>query len=113
MVGISGGIIGSILLFMAFFTGHYYIHNNWNLIMLNPLMFNLFIGGILQLTERGRINGKRIVDLYFNITFIAIMILIIIKITGIVDQENGEIIALVAPTIAMNTTIIKKLIRAC
>ncbi|MGL1890263.1 MAG: DUF4105 domain-containing protein [Spirochaetaceae bacterium] len=108
VVGLFGGITGSILFFMAFFTGHYYIHNNWNLILVNPLTFMLFIGGILRLTKKLKSTGDKIIKLYINGSLFLIIGMLIFKALGLIKQDNGEIIALIAPIFLVSYLIRKR-----
>lgn len=104
ILGLTMGIIGSVFFFMAFYTGHYYIHNNWNLIMINPLSIILFIGGILKLSKKLRNLGIKISNLYIDITLILIILMLLGKAIGLIDQTNGEIIVLIAPLYFVNSS---------
>lgn len=98
------GITGSILFFMSFFTGHYYIHNNWNLIFLNPLSFLLMIGGIIQIRDIHRQKGHQIVQKYIDVTLLLTIVMIVLKVGGLIVQGNSEIIALALPIIFVNSS---------
>ncbi|WP_187759706.1 DUF4105 domain-containing protein [Thiospirochaeta perfilievii] len=104
LVGLIFGLAGSLLFFMSFFTEHYYIHNNWNLIMINPLTISLFISGVLKLTKRFKNLGYRISSLYIDSTLLLIAFMLVLKATGLIVQGNGEIIALIAPLYLVNSS---------
>lgn len=106
VVGFTAGLGGSILFFMAFFTGHYYIHNNWNLIMVNPLSLLLLISGIMKLSTKWQSRGWRLSTLYIDITLILTVIMIVLKNIGLIIQDNGEIIALITPLLIVNSSFI-------
>lgn len=111
IAGLLLGFTGIILFFMAFFTGHYYIHNNWNLIMINPLSLTIAIGAILSFTKRFRDKGNRLIQLYIDITLIFTVAMVILKSIGLIYQQNGEIIALLLPVMIANSslkTLLKK-----
>lgn len=111
IAGLLLGFAGIILFFMAFFTGHYYIHNNWNLIMINPLSLTIAIGAILSFTKRFRDKGNRLIQLYIDITLIFTVAMVILKSIGLIYQQNGEIIALLLPVMIANSslkTLLKK-----
>lgn len=109
ILGTLLGFSGSVLFFMSFFTGHYYIHNNWNLIFLNPLSFLLLIGGILQIRGRRKQTGELIVQRYIDGTLLLTVALIVLRVSGLVQQENSEIIALTLP-ILLGTSSFKYLL---
>lgn len=104
-IGLIFGLLGSLLFFMAFFTGHYYIHNNWNLIMVNPLLFILLIGAILKLSKRFKDVGERIISLFIDGTTLLIVAMLILKSIDLINQDNGEIIALLAPVYIVNSSL--------
>lgn len=103
-MGVVIGTIGSVLFFMAFFTGHYYIHNNWNLIMVNPITFILLVGGILKLNSKYYKKGVRIITTYIDITLLATVVMLMLKSIGLIQQDNGEIISLIAPILVVNSS---------
>lgn len=98
------GIAGSILFFMSFFTGHYYIHNNWNLIFINPLSFLIMVGGIIQIRDRHRAIGHGIVQKYIDVTLLITVVMIVLKTGGLIVQGNSEIIALALPILIANSS---------
>lgn len=104
ILGLAMGLIGSLLFFMAFFTGHYYIHDNWNLIMINPLSFLIFISGILKLSKRHREFGIKLTRYFIDLTLILILFMIVAKTVGLIYQVNGETIALLLPLFLINSS---------
>lgn len=101
--GLIGGLMGSLLFFMSFFSGHYYIHNNWNLILISPLCFFLIIIGIKKL--RGKKSAETLKTGYFNIIALACLIVIILKLTGIIIHENGDTLALLLPAVLAESSL--------
>lgn len=103
--GLILGLTGSILFFMAFFTGHYYIHNNWNLILISPLSFMLFIAGVLKIHRKSRNHGDRVEQLYIDGTLLLTVGMIVLKSVGLISQMNGEIILLALPLLISQSSL--------
>lgn len=106
IMGLVIGLCGSVLFFMAFFTGHYYIHDNWNLIFVNPFGLLLLVTGIMKLSSSLNSSGEKISKLYVNITLIATILMIIFKGLGLIIQGNGEIITLITPLLIVNSSLL-------
>ncbi len=104
ILGIVLGFMGIIFFFMSFFTGHYYIHQNWNLIFMNPLTLLLALGGILSLIKQSKNRGLKIIQLHVDITLGFTIGMIIMKSLGLIYQENGEIICLLLPILLFNSS---------
>ncbi len=105
VIGSVIGFIGFFLFFMSFFTEHYYIHNNWNLILVNPFAFVVVIGAILKLTEKYKNLGKIIIKIFFDMTLLLTVFMLALKSIGLIYQENGEIILLLLPLLLVNSSI--------
>lgn len=105
LTGTLLGFAGVLLFFMSFFTGHYYIHNNWNLIMINPLSFIIAIGSILRLIDKLKEKGTRMIQIYIDLTLIFTIAMLILKAAGLIYQQNGEIIALIVPALIVNSSL--------
>lgn len=107
IIGTFLGIIGSILMYMSFFTSHYYIHNNWNLILVNPFAFFVTVTGVLKLINRGQNISLKFFKWYIDITFFLTVVMIILKATGFIYQQNGEIILLFLPVLFISSSLYK------
>lgn len=103
--GLLLGITGSLLFFMSFFTGHYYIHSNWNLILINPLTLILFISGIFKISRKSRSLGERIENLYIDTTLLFTIAMTVLKSIGLIQQQNGEIILLILPILIIQSSL--------
>ncbi|MBN2617928.1 MAG: DUF4105 domain-containing protein [Spirochaetales bacterium] len=104
IAGLIMGFSGSILFFMSFFTGHYYIHNNWNLILVNPLTFTLFVGGLIQLRKKHYGLGIKISRIYVDSTLLFTIIMLMLKSINLIKQDNLEIIMLFLPILIVNSS---------
>ncbi len=89
------GILGSILLFMMFFTNHDVTWFNENIIFVNPLLLALAILSLLSIRRKGdAFKFRRIVKRLYLCLSCAILALAILKILpiGLFHQQNWSII---------------------
>lgn len=104
IIGIILTFSGTVLFFMAFFTEHYYIHNNWNLLFLSPLSIIIVISAILKLTKNFKSTGINIYNKFIDITLLLTIAIMVLKAVGLITQENGEIIAICLPILIVNSS---------
>ena len=73
-VYLVSAIIGTLLIYLWFFSVHAFVQNNWNVVILNPLMLVMFT---IALTARGRrwLSGKQHALLAYDLAAIAAYLL--------------------------------------
>lgn len=104
LIGLILTFCGSVLFFMSFFTGHYYIHNNWNLLFLNPLSVIIMISAIMRITKKGKTSGQYIYEKFVDTTLLLTVAMIVLKSIGLIVQENSEIILICLPILLVNSS---------
>ena len=95
ITGLSGGILGSILFFMIYFTNHDVTFGNTNLLLLNPLTLFIGIFGIALIA--GNKKALRYNDILWRIMAITGLTLLFLKIFSIIDQQNQLSISIILP----------------
>ena len=88
------GVMGSLLLFMMFFTDHTITYGNENLLLANPLLLAAFI----ILFRAFRRNSLRMIfSGIFTFLSLSVVVLMVYKLSTSFDQDNWEFIALFLP----------------
>ena len=106
--GLVLGLLGSVLLFMVAFTGHTYSFNNLNLFMINPIALFVIPAAILYLKKGSKWRSK--LDMLWYIQLVSALIMIILKASTPVKQDNLLEIILIFPILFAFTPLIPKLI---
>ncbi len=97
IIGLFGGALGSVLLFMMLFTDHDVTFGNVNLLLLNPLLFYVFLMGILLIFGKQRAKRIRQIDALWGVMTLLAVTLLLLKIFTIIVQHNQMSVALVVP----------------
>ncbi|MEA1911004.1 MAG: DUF4105 domain-containing protein, partial [Spirochaetota bacterium] len=94
-LGLVLGLLGSVLLFLVAFTDHTYSFNNLNLFMINPIALFVIPSAILYLIKGSKWRSK--LDMLWYIQLVSALIMIILKASTPVKQDNLLEIILILP----------------
>lgn len=95
VVGLVGGVFGSLLLFMVAFTNHDVTYGNTNLLLCNPLM--LIIGVLALFLMAGNMKVLRYIQRIWIIMAISGLALLFMRLFSIIDQQNQLSISVILP----------------
>ena len=98
--GFFFGIMGSLLVFLWFFTTHEYTYNNINLIYVNPLLLAvvpLAITAAFGKNPEKRLNAEHLSACLWTIVFLGGIVTIILRVFPAFYQQNQPALAFVLP----------------
>ena len=95
--GLFGGVLGSILFFMMFFSDHDVTYGNWNIMLLNPLMLVIGVLGMMMLFSKRPERHLRLMDLFWTVAALLAAALLLLFAFSIIGQRNQLSIAMIAP----------------
>jgi len=95
IMGLIGGTLGSVLLFMLCFTDHDVTFGNTNVLLLHPLLLLLIPLGIMLMN--GSTRALALIDIVWGVSALSGILLIILKIFAIITQHNQLSAALIIP----------------
>jgi hypothetical protein len=100
VLGLVFGLVGTVAVFMAFFTNHDYSWNNINIVFVNPLLLAAVpLGCIAAFTKKKRrrtLCGRLLKGLWIYVFFGSLLTLLIGLIPGY-GQQNLATVTLIAP----------------
>jgi len=98
VLGLFFGIIGSVLVFGAFFMNNDYFRQNFNLLFINPLLLALVPLGILSaINKTPRINPERCLRILWNYVLIVCGLTVLIRPFPFYFQQNYGVQGLILP----------------
>lgn len=106
--GLILGLLGTVLLFLAAFTGHTYSYNNLNLFLINPIALFIIPLSILHLRKGGK--WRTILDILWSFQLFSAVLMVLLKVLTPVKQDNLLEILIILPVLFAFTPIIPKLI---
>ena len=95
LVGLTYGVLGLALFIMGLFTDHMVTHHNENLMLASPVTFAALPLGVMY--ALGRARGAKGLRLVWLFTAVTTVLAVIVKPLPWFDQNNWNIIALMAP----------------
>jgi hypothetical protein len=99
-LGFFFGIVGSVLLFMTFFTNHDYTYHNINIIYINPLLLAAVPPGIRYARGRGaagRFSPQRLLRALWTCVFLGGVFTLLLRALPGIYQQNQVTLAMVLP----------------
>ncbi|GMO23226.1 MAG: DUF4105 domain-containing protein [Termitinemataceae bacterium] len=100
VLGLFLGIIGTLTCYMSFFTNHDYSYHNMNVLLLNPILFIVFIFGIKSLfakTEQKYLQACRIMQIVWTYIFCAGAAIMLLKLLPVFYQDNRTSLLIFMP----------------
>ncbi|MDR3301931.1 MAG: DUF4105 domain-containing protein [Spirochaetaceae bacterium] len=100
LLGLIGGIAGSLLFFMEFFSDHDYTYQNSNILFANPLLLVAIPFGILFAFSRneGKVRlATQVLRILWTYVLLTALLAVIIKILPAYYQDNWAPLAIVIP----------------
>ncbi len=95
VIGLTGGMLGSLLLFMVVFTDHDVTYGNTNLLLCNPLMIIIGILGLFLMA--GNMKILRYIQRLWIIMAMSGLALLFMRLFSIIDQQNQLSISVILP----------------
>ena len=108
LFGLSLGLLGSVLVFLATLTNHTYSYNNLNIFMINPIALLLIPASILYWKKGNKWRSK--IDILWYLQLVLTIIMILIKIFTDIKQDNFLEIILILPILIAFTPLFPNLV---